>query len=87
MHQYILKVVPTTYVFVNAPKQASNSTDENLNEKLSHQFAITRMQKDVLGGHPGGIPGLFVQYEFSPLMVRYEEKKKYVFLNLYNLFF
>ena len=76
MHQYILKVVPTTYVFASLPKSSNNSTGENINEQISHQFAITRTQKDVLGGHPGGIPGVFVQYEFSPLMVRYEEKQK-----------
>lgn len=77
MHQYILKVVPTTYVFVNQPQSDGNLKLEKDNEQLSHQFAITRTQKEFSGNSAGGIPGVFIQYEFSPLMVRYEEKKKY----------
>ncbi|KAI1707887.1 endoplasmic reticulum vesicle transporter domain-containing protein [Ditylenchus destructor] len=66
MHQYYLKVVPTTYVY---------DVTGNGKEELSHQFSITRTEKDIMAG-ASGIPGIFVQYEFSPLMVRYEERKR-----------
>uniref|UniRef100_A0A915EDD6 Endoplasmic reticulum-Golgi intermediate compartment protein 3 n=1 Tax=Ditylenchus dipsaci TaxID=166011 RepID=A0A915EDD6_9BILA len=66
MHQYYLKVVPTTYVY--------GVTDKG-REELSHQFSITRTEKDIVGG-ASGIPGVFIQYEFSPLMVRYEERQR-----------
>lgn len=66
MHQYYLKVVPTTYVY--------SITDAG-REESSHQFSITRREKDIAAG-AGGIPGLFIIYEFSPLMVRYQEKQK-----------
>ncbi|KAF7627240.1 hypothetical protein Mgra_00009474 [Meloidogyne graminicola] len=62
MHQYQLKIVPTRYV-------RNGETIE------SHQFSITMLQKDIMGG-AGGIPGIFIQYEFSPLMVQYEERHR-----------
>jgi hypothetical protein len=62
MHQYQLKVVPTRYI----------SQGQTLE---SHQFAITYIQKDIMAG-ASGIPGLFFQYEFSPLMVQYEERQR-----------
>jgi len=71
MHQYYLKVVPTTYVY---------GVTGNGREELSHQFSITRTEKDIVGG-AAGIPGVFIQYEFSPLMVRYEERKRYWLLS------
>lgn len=70
MHQYYLKVVPTMYVY---------TVSDNSREEFSHQFSITRNQKDIMSG-AAGLPGFFVQYEFSPLMVKYEERRKYVFL-------
>uniref|UniRef100_A0A914DI00 Endoplasmic reticulum-Golgi intermediate compartment protein 3 n=1 Tax=Acrobeloides nanus TaxID=290746 RepID=A0A914DI00_9BILA len=66
MHQYYLKVVPTMFVY---------TVTDHGREEFSHQFSITRNQKDVLAG-ASGLPGFFVQYEFSPLMVKYEEKRK-----------
>jgi len=66
MHQYNLKVVPTQYVY--------SITKGGLVE-LSHQFSVTRSERDILAG-ANGIPGIFFQYEFSALMVQYEEKKK-----------
>jgi hypothetical protein len=64
MHQYQLKVVPTRYL-----RQGEKTLE-------SHQFAINRLQKDPLAG-ASGIPGLFFQYEFSPLMVQYEERQRF----------
>jgi endoplasmic reticulum-Golgi intermediate compartment protein 3 len=66
MHQYQLKIVPTRYI----------SHGETLE---SHQFSTTMLQKDVVGG-AGGIPGIFVQYEFSPLMVQYEERQRFLLI-------
>lgn len=66
MHQYYLKVVPTTYVY---------TVTGDGKQEMSHQFSITRTEKDITAG-ASGIPGIFVQYEFSPLMVKYEEKKR-----------
>uniref|UniRef100_A0A183C818 Endoplasmic reticulum-Golgi intermediate compartment protein 3 n=1 Tax=Globodera pallida TaxID=36090 RepID=A0A183C818_GLOPA len=66
MHQYQLKIVPTRYIYGVTRK------GETL---ISHQFAITRVERDIMAG-ASGIPGLFVQYEFSPLMVQYEERKR-----------
>lgn len=66
MHQYQLKIVPTRYIY------GVSREDEALE---SHQFAITRVEKDIMAG-ASGIPGLFLQYEFSPLMVQYEERKR-----------
>nr|CAD2128448.1 unnamed protein product [Meloidogyne enterolobii] len=62
MQQYQLKIVPTRYI-------SDGKTIE------SHQFSITMLQKDIMNG-AGGIPGIFVQYEFSPLMVQYEERQR-----------
>lgn len=66
MYQYYLKVVPTNYVY---------TITDNGREELSYQFSITRKERDVAAG-AGGIPGLFLIYEFSPLMVRYQERQK-----------
>lgn len=72
MHQYQLKVVPTRYI-------RNNETPVE-----SHQFAITRLDKDILAG-ASGIPGLFFQYEFSPLMVQYEERQRSLSFYLVSL--
>ncbi|GMT33618.1 hypothetical protein PFISCL1PPCAC_24915, partial [Pristionchus fissidentatus] len=62
MYQYYVKVVPTAY----------RSIDEQSTH--SHQFSVTTHRK-MVGGGVSGLPGLFVQYEFSPLMVLYEERR------------
>lgn len=64
MFQYYLKIVPFTY--------------EKRNEIiLSNQFSTTRHQKAV-GSFSGesGMPGVFFQYEISPIMIKYSEKSK-----------
>jgi len=63
MYHYYLKVVPTQYLH----------SSQNGELEVSHQFSVTRMEKDILAG-ASGIPGAFFQYEFSPLMVHYEER-------------
>ena len=78
MYQYYLKVVPTGYFYLDG-------RIEN-----SHQFSVTFHQKELKQGRwiwhfskfyarnsgVSGLPGFFVQYEFSPLMVHYEERQK-----------
>lgn len=118
MHNYYVKVVPTSYVHMDG------------REENSHQFSVTTHQKDITKGRrflsawwhmlvihsqclwllrtiwskpflnlsnlsnlhqrllfPGmsGIPGFVVQYEFSPLMVRYEERRQWVLSASYLL--
>ncbi|VDK52753.1 unnamed protein product [Anisakis simplex] len=62
--KYYVKVIPTMYQFLDAT-----------NDLFSHQFSVTTHQKNIAMGI-AGLPGLFVQYEFSPLMVKYEERRQ-----------
>uniref|UniRef100_A0A914V828 Endoplasmic reticulum-Golgi intermediate compartment protein 3 n=1 Tax=Plectus sambesii TaxID=2011161 RepID=A0A914V828_9BILA len=64
MFQYYVKVVPTMYVYLDKA------------EVFTHQFSVTKHQKVIRPGIADGLPGFFVQYEFSPLMVRFEEKRQ-----------
>ncbi|VDM99564.1 unnamed protein product [Thelazia callipaeda] len=64
MYQYHLKLVPISYVFLDSTRNI-----------FSHLFSVTTYQKDISLG-ASGLPGFFVQYEFSPLMVKYEEKQQ-----------
>jgi len=60
---YYLKIVPTTYISLNGSKVRTN------------QFSVTRHEK-VSGGPGTTLPGMFVSYELSPMMVRYSEKNR-----------
>lgn len=64
MFQYYLKIVPFTY-------------EKRKETILSNQFSTTRHQKAV-GTFSGesGMPGVFFQYEISPIMIKYSEKSK-----------
>ncbi|CAL8100765.1 unnamed protein product [Orchesella dallaii] len=64
MFQYYLKIVPFTY-------------EKKKEIILSNQFSTTRHQKAV-GSYSGesGMPGVFFQYEISPIMIKYSEKSK-----------
>lgn len=46
----------------------------------TNQFSVTRHEK-VANGLIGdqGLPGVFVLYELSPMMVKFTEKQRYVF--------
>uniref|UniRef100_A0A7N4NIB6 Endoplasmic reticulum-Golgi intermediate compartment protein n=2 Tax=Sarcophilus harrisii TaxID=9305 RepID=A0A7N4NIB6_SARHA len=65
MFQYFVKVVPTVYMKVNGEVLRSN------------QFSVTRHEK-VANGLIGdqGLPGVFVLYELSPMMVKLTEKHR-----------
>lgn len=66
MHNYYCKVVPTMYSYDYSKPGV---------EEFSFQFSVTRNQKDLLAG-ASGLPGVFVQYSFSPLLVKYYEHKR-----------
>ncbi|XP_028142557.1 endoplasmic reticulum-Golgi intermediate compartment protein 3 isoform X1 [Diabrotica virgifera virgifera] len=65
MFQYYLKIVPTAYVRRDGTIISSN------------QFSVTKHQKvvSIVSGE-SGMPGIFFQYELSPLMVKYSEKER-----------
>ncbi|XP_053382292.1 endoplasmic reticulum-Golgi intermediate compartment protein 3-like isoform X1 [Mercenaria mercenaria] len=64
MFQYFIKIVPTTYTSVDGMTVATN------------QFSATKHSKviGILGD--SGLPGMFVTYELSPMMVKYTEKRR-----------
>ena len=61
---YYLKIVPTTYVSLNGSKVKTN------------QFSVTRHERVAAGGSASNLPGMFVSYELSPMMVQYTEKSR-----------
>ncbi|XP_076069663.1 endoplasmic reticulum-Golgi intermediate compartment protein 3 [Oratosquilla oratoria] len=62
---YYLKIVPTTY------EKSDGST------LMTNQFSVTKHEKSLSLSHgETGLPGVFFNYELSPLMVKYQEKKK-----------
>lgn len=69
MHSYYCKVVPTIYQY--------EVTQPGVQE-FTFQFSVTRNEKDLLAG-ASGLPGFFVQYSFSPLLVKFYEHKKWIF--------
>uniref|UniRef100_A0A7D9NKG0 Endoplasmic reticulum-Golgi intermediate compartment protein n=1 Tax=Xenopus tropicalis TaxID=8364 RepID=A0A7D9NKG0_XENTR len=65
MFQYFVKIVPTVYVKVDGEVLRTN------------QFSVTRHEK-MTNGLIGdqGLPGVFVLYELSPMMVKLTEKHR-----------
>lgn len=65
MFQYYIKIVPTEFVPLSGPKLHTN------------QFSVTTHRKSVsLMSGDSGMPGIFVNYELSPLMVKFTEKRR-----------
>ncbi|GAB6029813.1 Endoplasmic reticulum-Golgi intermediate compartment protein 3 [Chamberlinius hualienensis] len=65
MFQYYAKIVPSTYVTI----------DNNI--KDTTQFSVTRHSKvSSTSGADQVMPGVFIIYELSPMMVRYTETRK-----------
>uniref|UniRef100_T1JD18 Endoplasmic reticulum-Golgi intermediate compartment protein 3 n=1 Tax=Strigamia maritima TaxID=126957 RepID=T1JD18_STRMM len=65
MYQYYVKIVPTTYIRKDGYTLKTN------------QFSVTRHVKNILTSvSDQGLPGVFIIYELSPLMVKYTEKTK-----------
>ncbi|KAF4796363.1 Endoplasmic reticulum-Golgi intermediate compartment protein 3 [Turdus rufiventris] len=67
MFQYFVKVVPTVYRKVDGEVVRTN------------QFSVTRHEK-IANGLLGdqGLPGVFVLYELSPMMVKLTEKHSFI---------
>ncbi|XP_030230045.1 endoplasmic reticulum-Golgi intermediate compartment protein 3 isoform X6 [Gadus morhua] len=65
MYQYFVKIVPTIYMKAEGEVVKTN------------QFSVTRHEK-VANGLIGdqGLPGVFVLYELSPMMVKFTEKHR-----------
>ncbi|KAK2861637.1 hypothetical protein Q5P01_001170, partial [Channa striata] len=65
MYQYFVKIVPTIYVKTDGEVLKTN------------QFSVTRHEK-VANGLIGdqGLPGVFILYELSPMMVKLTEKHR-----------
>lgn len=66
MYQYFVKVVPTIY------EKIGNSSFIRTN-----QYSVTDYQRTLLGGwdERGKLPGVFVFYDVSPIMVHYSETR------------
>ncbi|KAJ1461961.1 endoplasmic reticulum vesicle transporter-domain-containing protein [Pelagophyceae sp. CCMP2097] len=63
MHQYYLKVVPTTYVPLSGPATPHS------------QYSVTEHQRAVSPGAGRGLPGVFFYYEVSPLCAEVVEAR------------
>ena len=73
MFQYFVKIVPTTYESLSGAVINTN------------QFSVTEHFKPVeeseaaSGGHGhshAGLPGVFIMYDLSPIMVKFRESRK-----------
>lgn len=66
-YSYFLKVVPTTYQYLDG--RIVNNT---------YQYSVTRSTKLINNGNIFGsqLPGIFVNYELSPIMIKYKENSK-----------
>jgi len=74
MVQYFVKVVPTTYTYLNNETVTTN------------QYSVTEHNHHVdLSDTPNGVPGMFVLYDMSPITVRYTESRKSFFHFLTNV--
>ncbi len=66
-YRYFLKIVPTTYEYLDG--RVVNNT---------YQYSVTRSAKVLTQQSFGSsqMPGIFVTYELSPIMIKYIEKSK-----------
>jgi len=64
MYQYFVKIVPTIYESLSGEVLSTN------------QFAVTEHFKPLRGDQTHGLPGVFVMYELSPIMVKFTESHK-----------
>jgi hypothetical protein len=66
-YNYFLKIVPTLYEFANGTM--INNT---------YQYSLTRSSKSISSGSQmsSGLPGIFIVYELSPIMIKYIERPR-----------
>lgn len=63
-YKYFLKIVPTIWLKEDGTMLPSN------------QFSVTRFTQAADEMNSGSSPGLFFNYEFAPVMVKYSQKRK-----------
>jgi len=66
MYQYFVKVVPTTYRYLN---------DEH-EPIVSNQYSVTEHLRHVTPGSDRGLPGVFFFYDISPIHAIFEERRR-----------
>jgi len=64
MYMYYAKVVPTSYHYLAGEVLSTN------------QFSVTEHFRTIKKSESQGLPGIFVFYELSPIMVQFTETKK-----------
>jgi len=73
MYQYFVKIVPTTY-------ESLSGTVINTNQfSVTEHFKAVDEQSAGAGGHGhshSGLPGVFIMYDLSPIMVKFRESRK-----------
>ena len=82
MHQYYVQVVATMYVDSNGVSCVDHIDPQPSlhlqTSSLTHQFSVSRQHKLIRAGVGDGLPGVFVQYDFSPLLVKFTQVYMYV---------
>ena len=63
MHQYYIKVVPTSYTTLGRPTVESN------------QYSVTEHARHLSPASDRGLPGVYFYYEISPVSAAFEEKR------------
>lgn len=67
MTQYYVKIVPTSYHYLATPDSPV----------YTNQYSVTKHEKQIsLLAGDSGLPGVFMMYEFSPMMVKVSERSK-----------
>jgi hypothetical protein len=64
IYQYFVKVVPTTYKYLNGTQIETN------------QFSVTEHVTNIKAREGHGLPGVFIFYEMSPIKVIMSEERK-----------
>jgi len=64
MYMYYVKVVPTSYSYLTGEKLQTN------------QYSVTEHFRHISPQETTGLPGLFVFYELSPIMVQFTEHRQ-----------
>lgn len=83
MYQYFIKIVPTTYVSSNCitslhekGSKARPSARRCVREIESNQYSVTEHLRHLSPNAGRGLPGLYFNYEVSPIQANFEEKRK-----------
>jgi len=64
MYQYFVKVVPTIYESIGGSLINTN------------QFSVTEYTRSIEKDTGQGLPGIFIMYDLSPIMVKFTETQK-----------